>query len=463
MAETFHHGERARPEALIHRLRARIGRHALWDSLLIFVSPILILLYAVGYFAQIGRLGVITAVIIALSASGFAVLAVTLRGRLRMPQLFKAARLVDEHTGAKDHFLTVATIDPAAHSPDLVARLHQDTETYASRVELRRDFPYKPKRSAAWSAGGSILALLLLAFFLPKAGLLLQRDSAPQRLNEIADQLAKVAGLNELSQELKTLAAQLDDPKLQAEEKRAAVEKLEQMIADRQRQEEEKKNRDMLSQAASALRDLEEQQSSDGTEPQSAQSKSGGNLQSNLPQDGKGESKQSKGSGGDGKGEMSAQMDKHIQEGKSAQGNPKEPAPNKNQERESGAQGNQPDPNRAGKESSKNDSFKGQGGSKEGSGKNQASEEPPQSAPPAERFYQAGEGKEGIKGARYITVQLPEDVVAESKGGSAPAKESKNNRARAPIPVSNAPLPAHVPNAPLEKQQMPIEYRGIIR
>jgi hypothetical protein len=44
-----------------------------------------------------------------------------------------------------------------------------------------------------------------------------------------------------------------------------------------------------------------------------------------------------------------------------------------------------------------------------------------------------------------------------------PTKESKDNRIGAKVPVSNVPLPAHVPNAPTEKQQVPIEYRGIIR
>jgi hypothetical protein len=29
--------------------------------------------------------------------------------------------------------------------------------------------------------------------------------------------------------------------------------------------------------------------------------------------------------------------------------------------------------------------------------------------------------------------------------------------------VSNVPLPAQIPNSPTEKQQLPIEYRGIIR
>ena len=53
--------------------------------------------------------------------------------------------------------------------------------------------------------------------------------------------------------------------------------------------------------------------------------------------------------------------------------------------------------------------------------------------------------------------------AADAKGESRAAKESKGIRARPQVPVSNAPLPAHVPNAPTEKQQVPIEYRGIIR
>ncbi len=42
-------------------------------------------------------------------------------------------------------------------------------------------------------------------------------------------------------------------------------------------------------------------------------------------------------------------------------------------------------------------------------------------------------------------------------------KESKGGKARTQVPVSNVPLPAHVPNAATEKQQVPIEYRGMIR
>jgi hypothetical protein len=153
-----------------------------------------------------------------------------------------------------------------------------------------------------------------------------------------------------------------------------------------------------------------------------------------------------------------------MKQGKSAQGNPKEKGDEKNQQGQGDAKGEQRDPNQPGKEKNNEKIGKNQGAAKEGAGKNQSPEEPPQGAPPAERFYKAGEGKEGIKGAGYVTVQLPEDVVADAKAeGKATKEGGAGNRARPQLPVSNAPLPAHMPNAPTEKQQMPIEYRGIIR
>ncbi len=228
------------------------------------------------------------------------------------------------------------------------------------------------------------------------------------------------------------------------------------------KKEGENNNRDLLGQAASALKQAEEPQLASATDQRKDQSKGGGNLQSNLPQEGKGQSKQRQGDGGDGTGARSAQLNKDVQDGKTAPGELKKPDAN-NQHRQGGAQGNQPDQNQPGKEPSQSKSDTGQGGSKEGSGKNQASEEPPQNAPPAERFYKAGEGPGGIKGARYVTVQLPEEVQADARGNTKLSGESKNGRAPAPISVGNLPLPAHVPNAPMEKQQMPIEYRGIIR
>ena len=68
-----------------------------------------------------------------------------------------------------------------------------------------------------------------------------------------------------------------------------------------------------------------------------------------------------------------------------------------------------------------------------------------------------------MKGARYVTVQLPEELAADAKGEGSISKPAKETRALPKPPVSNAPLPAHVPEASMEKQQLPLEYRGIIR
>jgi hypothetical protein len=82
---------------------------------------------------------------------------------------------------------------------------------------------------------------------------------------------------------------------------------------------------------------------------------------------------------------------------------------------------------------------------------------------PTDRFYKNGEGKEGMKNAGYVTVQLPEELTADGTGESRAAKDSKGGRGRNQVPVSNVPLPPYTPNAPSEKQQLPIEYRGMIR
>jgi len=126
--------------------------------------------------------------------------------------------------------------------------------------------------------------------------------------------------------------------------------------------------------------------------------------------------------------------------------------------------GNRPDPNELDRDKRGETAGKTQGGAEEKVGKSKASEEIPQGGPPAERFYAPGEkGREGIKGARYVTVQMPEEIAADSKGVSTGAPESKGRKASQKMPVSNMPLPAHMPDAPAEKQQMPLQYRGIIR
>jgi hypothetical protein len=153
-----------------------------------------------------------------------------------------------------------------------------------------------------------------------------------------------------------------------------------------------------------------------------------------------------------------------MQQGQSAHIGPQEKGKEKNQQSQGDRKDNQPDPSsKSDKDTGKELTGKTQGGAQEKLGRSR-SEEIPQSAPPAERFYKPGEeGKEGVKGARYVTVQLPEELAADAKGEGSISKPSKETRAFPKTPVSNTPLPAHVPEAAMEKQQLPLEYRGIIR
>ena len=75
---------------------------------------------------------------------------------------------------------------------------------------------------------------------------------------------------------------------------------------------------------------------------------------------------------------------------------------------------------------------KNEGGTKDGAGKENPRRNRRQGAPPAERFYKAGEGKDGIKNARYVTVQLPEEIAADGKGESRPTKESQRQPSATP-------------------------------
>jgi hypothetical protein len=253
----------------------------------------------------------------------------------------------------------------------------------------------------------------------------------------------------------------LEHPNVAEQEKQTLIHKTLEQVEKQQKKEEEKESRALLGEASSTLQGLEQQSA---RSQQKDAEKGGGGAQSNPSQEGQGEGKQSQGGGGDSKGELNAERSKDMQQGQGAQGDPKEQGKEKNQQSQRDGKDNQPDPsNKSDKDTGKELTGKTPGGSQEKLGRSR-SEEIPQGAPPPERFYQPGEqGKEGVKGARYVTVQLPEELAADSKGEGTTSKPSKETKAHPKAPVSNAPLPAHVPDAPTETQQLPLEYRGIIR
>ncbi len=467
MRELSGQDSREYPERLVSRLVTQLRHQALWDSLLCFCPPLLVLIYIAGYLYRGAWVGPLAVWLVTLVSIGIGILAVTLYYRPLVPSVAKASRLVDERTGAKDRFLTLATIDSAHGPAGLIARLRAETAGFLDRIELRRDFPYQVKNNFYASLIGSVLLLLLFHLLLPAASSTSTSLLAHQRLRELAEKMAERPRLIEIARSLQALAAKLEDPKVAREEKQALIEETQKKVGEQQKREEQKDDRDLLGQAASALKNLE-QQSGAGQE-QKNQEKGGGGVQSNLPQEGQGKGKPSPGGGGEQKGEMSAQLSKDMQQGKTAQGDPKEQSGEKNSQKPGDGKGNQPDPNKPdpnqpGIKKGKDSVGKAQGGADDKGGRGKTSEEIPQGAPPADRFHQAGEqGREGIKGARYVTVQLPEEMAAETKGEKGGNKDARGNRVGSKVPVSNVPLPAHVPDAPTETQQMPLEYRGIIR
>ena len=453
------------PEKLVYELATQLRNHVLWDALLVSFPPLLAAIYSATFLYRAAWVGTTTFYLIILAAVGLGLLTLLLGYRPSLPSMGSTARLVDERAGAKDHFLTLTSIEPSGSAPELVSRLRTDAAGYQNHVELKRDFPYRIKRSFYWSLVGSIIAGLLLHLFLPIMYASLHPVPAPQRLRELAKQMAQRPRLSELGQGLQTLAMKLEDPKASPQEQRAGIQETQKKIEEQQKKEQQKDDQDLLGQASSTLQRLE-QQSGNGQDQQKDQDRGGGgSIQSNLPQEGQGENKQSQGNGGDSKSDLKdARLSKNMEQGKSAQGAPQDQNKENNQQKSGEEKGNQPDTSKPERSQSKEAAGKTEGGLAESGGKSKASEEIPQGSPPAERFNKGGqEGKEGIKGARYVTVQLPEEMAPDGKGESTGTKAGRNSKAQPKIPVSNVPLPAHVPDAPTEKQPMPLEYRGMIR
>jgi hypothetical protein len=351
--------------------------------------------------------------------------------------------------------MTLATLAPIPSSEILVSRVRREAASLSDRIEVQRDFPYEVKKSFYGSVILSFLALLLfqiafLKFYTAPA------LSPRQRLTQLAEQMAQTPHLSELARQLRDLIVKLDEPTVSREEKQTLVQETRQEVEEQQKKEQQTENKDLLSDASSTLKSLEQES---GASQQDKRDSGAGEK----TEQGQGEGKQSAGEGNESKAELSAQANKDSQGGKSAQGNPQGPGEDKNAGKQEQAKGNQPEPSNSGQQNSQQASDQQQGNAQEKLGKNK-SEEIPKDGPPAERFYKPGEeGKQAIKDGRYVTVQLPEELAADGNGVATTSKDAQDSRNRPKVPVSNVPLPAHVPDAPSEKQPMPLEYRDLIR
>lgn len=459
------HIRRPGVENLIYRVTQRLHRHALIDALLFWAPPAFVGIILIALLHRTRWMELLPAILVVAGILLIAGLGIFLRLRPARPSVRTAASLADQKSGARDHFLTLATIDPAREPAILIARLRQQAEAFGSRLEPKRDFPYHFKRSAFWSSAISLLAGLLVYFFLPAWSGALFQPGAQQPVAELIERMAEQPTLRELAHGLERLAVKLDEPKIPVAEKQAALDQMKERIEEQRAKEQQGEARDLLGQAAAALEGLQKEQQTSNGESQHQQEKGGGGLESNAAQRGKGESNQNQGSGTGRNDSTTQPSQQKMDQGNSGQANSKEQGPSKSQAGDTASGEKQPDPNRPSPEPTREKAEKAGGNSRDGAGKQQASEEPPpQGGTQADRFYKPGEGKEGLAGKKgYVTVQLPEEVVADSKGQSAVSKDAGAGRGRAKVPVSNVPLPPHVPNAPAEKQHVPLEYRGILR
>lgn len=440
------------PERVIDRLIARLRNHALWDSLLIFGPPLAVAVYIGIYLHRSAWIAATTFLLVSLAFFGVALAAVVLRYRPLVPSIQSAARMVDERTAAQDRFVTLATIESPSHSASLVARLRREAAGFLRRMDFRKDFPYRIKRSFYWSLLGSFAAVIMFHSALRWGDFFMRPPAPREQLGRLAQEMAAVPRFAELARALEALAVKLRDPDIPNPEKQALMQEVLKKLEEQRRNEEEQsEGAQLLGQAANSVRGLEQ-----GLEKSQERDrdKGGGSVATNLPQDGQGKGKSAEG-GGESQGEMSAELTRKLPEGKSAQGEPQGAGKEKGAKNQGAGKGAD-----AEREKEKEMTGEAERGAAEKVGKSK-SEEIPRGAPPAERFLQPGEkGKEGVKGARFVTVQLPEEISADAAGGEGPVPAS---RGRPKVPISNVPLPAHVPDAPAEKQPLPLEYRSIIR
>src|SRR5690349_20208628 len=122
--------EHAQPENLISGLAAKLRRHALWDALLLFDPPVFAGLYVIGVPLGTAWLGEVHMLVSAALSLFFGALAVLLRYRPAVPSVSAAAQLLDRQAATQDHFLTLASVEPADWPASFLARLRRDAGNF---------------------------------------------------------------------------------------------------------------------------------------------------------------------------------------------------------------------------------------------------------------------------------------------------------------------------------------------
>ena len=460
----------ARPQAseLIARTAELARQRHRLERLLVAISPIL----AAVAGTALGFLPAWISALVALAAIAWAVAGLAARSESEV----EAARRIDRGLAAKETFLTWSTVTDAGRGPlwPIVAERASEVASGKSPRLFATDFAW---RRPLWSFAASLLVVLLLALFVRLAELL--PPTAPEELAAIAERLSgpgKDAASRALAAELRALAEKLADPNTSNEEKRKLVaemrEKLEKQAQQRGQQgssggqgQQQQKSAGEQSASAGSSGQAQGEQQGEGNEAAQAAKALGqiekelaGESQSEKNSQGKEQGQQPQGGGVQGPSEGKRAGEKSG-EGTGNQPGPKEDGGKSEQgDGEGGRESSErPEGQQGQNEGQQNQSGEGRGEGSGGAGR----PSPAETGQKAERYYQVGEGPEGmrVEDGRYVRVLVP-----EQGGGVGTERVQKPGEVSPEIPFGNAPLPSEGPPGQAEERQpLPLEYRPILR
>ena len=444
----------AQPEKIIDGVRDRLANHALWQAVLFYLPPLLAFYYVIFFLHRFGWLDADEVMLAGAALLIVASLLAVGRSRSLAPSHRRVARLLDDRADGEDRFVTLATIDSLASPPALLSRLKAEAASLQSRIEFKRDFPFRVRRSFLNSCIASLIAILIFHLFLELAPLLKFNRAESIDLALLGEQLDEFPGLEKLAENLKASAKKLQEPALSNEEKRSLIEELRKQVNEQLAGAEQGSGRgeDLLRRTANQLNGMEEGlgsgqgqgRGSGGNQAQSSGQRGGGG---NGAADGGQYEKQSAlktpdPSSGTAEKNLPGPMQQTGQEEQKQTG-----------ERTGGKDGSQDQGNGLSRGPRENLESKGDRGRPD----QKSSETPPQ------RFLRPGDqGQAGLKDSRLVTVQLPEEETGLETGIAAGGRKRKP--AGSKPPVGNLPLSQpDQPNATPEKQMLPLEYRELIR
>ena len=461
-----------------------------------------------GYSLTDNHAANLRAILLAAVIVQFAVMAATaINGYLKANDYLATAARIDDHIGAHQEILTLATMTDASRpetrerrSP-LFPMLWRRSIAYFDLFEPRREFrlqPFAPlRRSFMFTVlGAAALGLGLMAMVQP-----------PTALNRIARDLRRLAAsidvpgaspdVHDLAEAVRAVSADLENPKLPPEQKQQELAALKQQVERLQQQNQGGGHGAVRSGAGSGQGSGNSAGTGNGGGQGNGQgnAKGQGGSQNGAGQEQANGTGQSGGSGGkNGKNndqtvKLGSDIDKAQAQVAMTSG-PPDKTQGSQQLANNGtgiapkagnnpnASGPQSDPHAAGnaelpkpggrtgdsasRSAVPGPEANGSSGRKDdmgSAGDTHLGEIPKPEA--FARFYAAGEGpKMQLQDARYTTFRIPATVANNNAGG---ALVADNGQPRATAPYSNVPLkPERVTDTPDEQQLVPPRYRDLI-